>query len=211
MKICIKCGIEKDESLFYTGRNQCKVCVYELHKKYRLKNPEYGKKYRLKDPERIKNIHKKYRLKSPERYKECRRKAAKKYNLKNPDTQRAINARRRDRKRTLGETILSKSHIEFVRNQFNNVCYVCKATHSTHGDKIVSLALDHHLPLSKGYPLKLGNIVLLCNSCNTSKGTKINEEYYTKEQLADLESKLKEQENFLLLEESNNDIKAHYS
>ena len=45
MKTCIKCGIKKDETEFYKGRNQCKECI---------------KEYRQKNKERIKECQKEY-------------------------------------------------------------------------------------------------------------------------------------------------------
>ena len=46
MKNCSKCGIEKAESEFYTGRKKCKVCIIEYSRKYQ--KTEKGKAVRRK-------------------------------------------------------------------------------------------------------------------------------------------------------------------
>jgi len=40
MKKCTKCGVEKDESEFYSGYPSCKACKRAVVKKYRVENPE---------------------------------------------------------------------------------------------------------------------------------------------------------------------------
>jgi 5-methylcytosine-specific restriction endonuclease McrA len=53
------------------------------------------------------------------------------------------------------------------------------------------LTIDHHLPLSKGYPLKdkeAGlNGVILCEKCNSHKGDNLPSEYYERKELQKLE------------------------
>ena len=64
MKTCIKCGIKKDETEFYKGRNKCKECIKEYKKEYRQKNKErikeYNKEYRQKNKEYFKEYNKEY-------------------------------------------------------------------------------------------------------------------------------------------------------
>ena len=59
MKTCIKCGIKKDETEFYKGRNQCKECIKEYRKEYYQKNKEHDKEYYQKNKERIKEYRQK--------------------------------------------------------------------------------------------------------------------------------------------------------
>jgi len=70
MKTCIKCGIKKDETEFYKGRNKCKECIKEYKKEYRQKNKERIKEYYQKNKECIKE----YYQKNKERIKEYRQK-----------------------------------------------------------------------------------------------------------------------------------------
>jgi 5-methylcytosine-specific restriction endonuclease McrA len=76
---------------------------------------------------------------------------------------------------------LSIKDIKYIYSKFNHSCFNCGSEEK--------LCLDHHYPLSKGYPLILKNAVLLCGSCNTSKNNKFPQNFYT-------ESKLKQLENF---------------
>lgn len=58
MKSCIKCGEEKDETLFVKGKNSCKECEKEYKKQHALKNKELlkakSKQYYEKNKESIK-------------------------------------------------------------------------------------------------------------------------------------------------------------
>ena len=45
MKICKKCGLEKNISLFNKGRNECKECMAKYKKEYAMKNSDKIKKY----------------------------------------------------------------------------------------------------------------------------------------------------------------------
>jgi transketolase len=85
MKICTKCGIEKEEGEFgkhVTGKNglrsECKVCGWEYSKSYYQNNIEKVKeriiKYRQNNPEKLNGACKKYRQNNPEKIKEARKK-----------------------------------------------------------------------------------------------------------------------------------------
>jgi len=74
MKTCIKCGIKKDETEFYKGKNKCKECFKEYQKEYdkeyRQKNKERIKEYRQKNKEYKKEYNKEYYQKNKECIKE---------------------------------------------------------------------------------------------------------------------------------------------
>ena len=76
---------------------------------------------------------------------------------------------------------VDQSKLELRR--FKNRCFNCEATEN--------LELDHHLPLSRGYPLKCedigSNTVVLCKACNRRKGDKLPEDFYSAEKLIKLE------------------------
>ncbi|ADO84409.1 HNH endonuclease [Ilyobacter polytropus] len=67
---------------------------------------------------------------------------------------------------------------------FENKCFKCSSTEH--------LSIDHHIPISKGYPLKdkeAGlNAVVLCEKCNRKKGDTLPDEYYKKYELIRLEN-----------------------
>ena len=67
--------------------------------------------------------------------------------------------------------------------RFKNECFNC-------GSK-EELGFDHHLPLSKGYPLKSievgSNVVVLCRKCNEKKGNKLPQDFYSEDKLKELE------------------------
>lgn len=58
--------------------------------------------------------------------------------------------------------------MEIGLRDFYKKCILCGATEN--------LCIDHVKPLSKGYGLRPGNAVILCNSCNASKNNKDLEE-----------------------------------
>ncbi len=83
MKICIKCGLQKDLNLFVKTKNSCKECEKEYKKQYALKNAEKikesSKKYYALNKEQILSKEKeKYKLD-----KENKLKYQKEYSKKN--------------------------------------------------------------------------------------------------------------------------------
>jgi len=72
MKICKKCGIEKEDNAFNKGRYKCKICRRFEQKQYDILNnlveeKKYKKrirriKYRLKNKERIRKRHELYKI-----------------------------------------------------------------------------------------------------------------------------------------------------
>lgn len=87
---------------------------------------------------------------------------------------KAIQARRRDRKNNL-DCDISDVFILVVKKSFDNVCFKCKTKKD--------LCLDHHFPLSKGFGMNAKNVVLLCKSCNSSKYNKMPCDFYTEDEL----------------------------
>ena len=90
MKVCIKCGIEKDLIFFVKAKNSCKECESLYKKEYALKNKdklkEKNKKYysekkdQIKEREREKyNINKEKKLKYQKEYSEENKEKIKKY------------------------------------------------------------------------------------------------------------------------------------
>lgn len=96
---------------------------------------------------------------------------------RNPEKFRATQARRRDRKNEL-DCNITKEEIQIIYSVFNNKCFKCK--------KNDELAIDHHMPLSKGYGLTTTNAVILCKSCNSIKHNKHPSDFYSSEELKTL-------------------------
>lgn len=168
MKTCSKCRLEKHESEFYKRTNRasgirssCKLC--ELNDQMQYQKSPLGKlvveKYAKSNEGRTskKRCGKRYRQSDKGRL--CAQQKAR---------------RRRDKKAML-DMSLTQADVQSLRSVFNHQCFNCGSTEY--------LELDHHRPLSRGYGLTHCNVVLLCKSCNSSKGNKMPEEYYTAEQL----------------------------
>ena len=206
MKICNICKLEKDLAEFNKHKSKkdglqyyCKACDAKSSAKWRQENKEkiarYGAKYYLENKEVTAKYNAKYRLENKEnicknkakyyqdnkekiaRYQAkyrlenkeniCKNKA--KYDKENPEKCRAKNRKRRAMKLQVKEHY-TKEDEAFTRDLFNNECFNCGCKEN--------LTIDHHKPLSKGFPLSRLNAVVLCKSCNSSKHDKSPEEFY---------------------------------
>ena len=100
--------------------------------------------------------------------------------------------RRRERKKNLGDG-LSTQEVKIVRKVYGNKCFVCGMTQEEHFAKHhKSLHIDHFHSLSMGHPIALDNVVLLCVHHNDSKGNKDPNDFFTIEQIQEIESIWKE-------------------
>lgn len=110
---------------------------------------------------------------------------------KNHEKARGYARKRRDQRKAVGEVkhtlvgILAAT----IYMQFDNTCVKCGGAEH--------LSLDHHMPLSAGYPLELGNAVILCRSCNSSKGNKFPEDFYAFSELRAIEALLRLQKEMV--------------
>lgn len=167
----------------------------DYHSKHRNESLQKFKLYYINNKDKIKKYRKAYRITNWENIKKkhniwCRNKRSlrrekekgyqKKYINKNPYYLLQKSIRRRDKiKLNTHTTYISKNYISYIKNKFNYKCFKCGS--------IDKLALDHHYPLHMGYPLSENNTVLLCKSCNSSKSNKLPEDFYSREQLKELE------------------------
>ena len=72
---------------------------------------------------------------------------------------------------------------QWIKHLFEHCCFNC-------GSK-KNLQIDHHMPLSLGYGLKIDdryNAVLLCKKCNNKKSSLLPTKFYTSSQLKILET-----------------------
>lgn len=75
---------------------------------------------------------------------------------------------------------------------FNGRCYAC--------DNPNNLQMDHHVPLIKGGRKEPGNIVMLCYKCNAQKLDYMPEEFYSSEELINLQGLLDKERSILNFE-----------
>ncbi|WP_440995545.1 HNH endonuclease [Arhodomonas sp. SL1] len=60
-----------------------------------------------------------------------------------------------------------------ARLAFSDKCFLCDLSHDESVEKYSEpLHIDHMKAFSKGGALSLGNVILLCRTCNLKKGTK---------------------------------------
>lgn len=94
------------------------------------------------------------------------------------------NLARRSELKKLLDSNFSKEDKNYIMNLFHYKCYKCGNPHY--------LEIDHHVPLTIGYPLKEGhnyNAVILCKNCNRKKSDSLPQEFYTDKELKILENK----------------------
>ena len=82
-------------------------------------------------------------------------------------------------RKTEMKEIFSKQAKQELFIKFDNKCFNCRSTKK--------LSLDHNVPFSRGGRLTESNTVLLCLSCNSSKNAKLPKDFYSVDQLKQLE------------------------
>jgi len=97
-----------------------------------------------------------------------------KWRRENPEKARMGSRRRRARKVAVNENYTAEDEA-FTKNLFDHACFNCGSTEN--------LSVDHYRPLSKGNALTLTNAIILCRSCNCSKGPKDPEQFFSEEQI----------------------------
>ena len=106
--------------------------------------------------------------------KECFAAYKSKWQKDNPDKRNRYRIKYNEKKKKLDSIINNEAFVD-LKDRFNNKCFKCGNTKD--------LSFDHHYPLSFGYGLSDVNAVLLCRSCNSSKGNRPPEIFYTKREL----------------------------
>lgn len=171
-KKCSKCGLEKPLMEFYKDihnkdghRSDCKSCHTPVVRQYQATG--HGQRVALQsERKRTGTIKRKLsHNRASARYKRTAR---------GKIVENASSHRRRERQQNV-DAMFSIDNAIAVYARFNYQCFVCSSRNK--------LSIDHHRPLVRGYALTEENAVLLCVSCNSRKGIKMPEEFYSKEQL----------------------------
>jgi len=140
---------------------------------YKAKQRLLAKSWKERNRDRNNELHKNWRERNKNKIKIIQ----KKYINNNPLVAKAQRLKRRDRSISVKELISSKL-LSLTYDKFNYKCFKCNS--------MENLTIDHHYPLSKGFPLSPENSVILCRSCNSKKGKILPELFYTSEQLKEL-------------------------
>lgn len=135
-----------------------------------MDNVAHVRAWRRANPEKKRAADERRRRNNPEAVRACQ----KRWRLNHPDRKRADCALRRARilTVTLGDVNVIKQFYEWLHKTGIVICHWCR--------EVVPLDLrraDHYIPLAKGGEHSLENLVPACNRCNSSKGSKLPEEF----------------------------------
>jgi len=118
--------------------------------KVREKNKLWQRKQRAKNPEHSRTLVRKWRQLNPEKWREANR-----------------TARHRRRARLKANTVARFTRTQWLAKvaSYDGRCAYCDIGLYEH--------MDHIIPLSRGGPHSLANVVPACKSCNEKKGVQI--------------------------------------
>jgi 5-methylcytosine-specific restriction endonuclease McrA len=147
------------KSLRFRSSSNCVECMRQAGVINREKNKDRilinQRRYCKNNPEKVKQSNKKY-----SQSQRCKEK------------QVIYTNNRRSRKKEVHSTYYTASEFHQRKQQFNECCYC---------GSLLSLSIDHLIPLSKGGADVLGNLVPACGSCNSSKSNADAYEWYSKQ------------------------------
>lgn len=130
--------------------------------KFLERNKAYQKITRSRTSEKIRAYVKEY----GKTHRAEARERARKSRLNNPGLGVAYNSRRRAKKLGNGG-FHTPGEIQYLKELQNFKCLMCNKC-----EPEIKLTIDHILPVSKGGGDGLGNLQMLCRSCNSSKNAK---------------------------------------
>lgn len=182
-KICSHCKILKPKKEFYTVRSNsdglsyyCKNCAKNNCNTYRTKNIENNIKKHNEDlfTGNKKCGHCKLIRPKIEFIKDLATADGLHNSCKSCHNESMIIAghNRRARKKNINE-IFTKEDADIIYDVCQNECLLCGTNDN--------LSIDHFYPISKGFALSIGNAIILCRSCNSKKGNKLPEQFFTKD------------------------------
>ena len=229
-KKCSSCRQIKTLDLFGVKNNKprsdCKECVNKksreyykkniekvkkIKKKWKQNNPEkvreeerrwyknnidaiteYKRNFYTKNKEKLNEESRKYHFENKEKDNERSRK----WHKENPEKSRVLNIKRREREQKFGYDYGEKQYA-ITMEIFDYKCVKCKTKDN--------LCIDHHYCLIKGNGLNNKNAVVLCRTCNSSKGTKDPGDFYSEEEIKIINKLLKQtEENWFTYKKEKN-------
>lgn len=194
-KHCSKCNQTKgleDFSVDLSRKDglcpRCKNCVNERRRQSYWANLERSReqkrlvkrKLRATDPAGVLRKARCYREEHPGQFREYSRL----WDKAHPAYVRERARRRRARKHGVNEHF-TRMMEKFTRDFWNHECTLCGAE--------TKLYIDHWLPLSRGHALDMGNAVLLCQSCNSRKHSRLPESFLERATVNRIQRMLKKQ------------------
>lgn len=144
----------------YTSSGGCVECHAEVARSQKKK--QYDRQYYEENKEYIRKKAGEYN----KRTKEYRTQMAKEWARKNPEKRRIISLSYKARRRSQERQGDSTADIREWESGQKKVCYWCgtKCPDDYH--------VDHYVPLAKGGPHTINNLVIACPTCNFTKSAK---------------------------------------
>lgn len=146
-------------SLAYYHANKKQRTVYAAERYWKNREAISEKKKKI----RQENIwhYKKLERASYQRKKDKKRAAASAYDKANPEKARTRNARRRAR---LKDAVTKQITPKEIKRLYQSSCFFCGSAGP--------VDIDHSIPLSRGGSHSIGNLLPLCDNCNSTKYNK---------------------------------------
>jgi 5-methylcytosine-specific restriction endonuclease McrA len=152
-KTCTRCG---GDGPFYRHRAVCKSCQKAYIAQWQKDHPEARctskLRYQQNHPDRVRETNSRYARSHPDYLKGWR--------LRNFAKWLSYCKRRYEWK---ADGTLTKEQWQDTLYVFNHVCAYCLRGN-------VKLTMDHMIPISKGGPHAVENVVPACRPCNSRKG-----------------------------------------
>jgi len=178
--ICKKCTSIKQKGYYEKNREKIKKQKQKYYQENRETLLENTAIYYQENVEKIKQYHKELhhsnKQRENERSKHYYQKNKENFLLKQkrrflekPEVYKMYAQKRRALKESLPAT-LTEQEWTYLKETFNNKCAYC--------GEASDLAQDHFVPLSKGGPYTIENIIPACKRCNSSKRNSDFSEWY---------------------------------
>lgn len=147
---CKSCRRVDSKQDYWSDPEKSRTSARKRSNEWRDRNPQHASEYYFRNREKYVEYNKYFR--STDRGK----------------LSHVLSEHRRNKRAKSVENDLSIEDVDFLLSLQDNKCAMCGEEFT----KRNSYTLDHIVPLSKGGGLTLGNVQLLHQPCNASKGTK---------------------------------------